>query len=128
MVSGYSVVSVIDDDVSVRESLPELLRELGYAAEAFSSAEEFLASSSMSDTACLLLDIAMPGMSGPDLHNELTVRGRNIPIIYITGFRDPNVRTRLLRDGAVECLYKPFGDQTLLQALEAAFGAQHTLN
>jgi FixJ family two-component response regulator len=128
MMRECSLVSVVDDDVSVRESLPHLLRQLGYAAEVFSSAKEFLESNSMGQTDCLLLDVAMPGMSGPDLHNKLTRRGRNIPIIYITGFRDATVRSRLLKEGAVECLYKPFDDQALLRALEAAFEPNRTIN
>jgi FixJ family two-component response regulator len=121
MMLGQSLVSVVDDDVSVRESLPDLLRELGYAAVAFSSAEEFLASDSIGQTECLLLDIAMPGISGPDLHIELTLRGRNIPVIYITGGGDQTTRARMLKRGAVECLRKPFSDEALLKALNVAF-------
>jgi len=117
-----SLVSVIDDDVSVRESLPDLLRMLGYAAEAFSSAAEFLASGSVGRADCLLLDIAMPGMSGPDLQKKLTLKGHDIPVIYITGCEDATTRARMLKDGAVECLHKPFSDGALLRALNAAFG------
>jgi len=121
MMLGRSLVSVVDDDVSVRESLPDLLRELGYAAVAFSSAEEFLASDSIGQTECLLLDIAMPGISGPDLHSELTLQGRNIPVIYITGGGDQTTRACMLKRGAVECLRKPFSDEALLKALNVAF-------
>ena len=121
MMLGHSLVSVVDDDVSVRESLPDLLRELGYAAAAFSSAEEFLASDSIGQTECLLLDIAMPGISGPDLHSKLTLQGRNIPVIYITGGGDQTTRARMLKRGAVECLRKPFSDEALLKALNVAF-------
>ena len=121
MMLGHSLVSVVDDDVSVRESLPDLLRELGYAAAAFSSAEEFLASDSIGQTECLLLDIAMPGISGPDLHSKLTLQGRNIPVIYITGGGDQTTRARMLKRGAVECLRKPFSDEALLKALNFAF-------
>src|ERR1700722_17153045 len=101
------LVSVVDDDESVRESLPDLLRELGYSVRAFSSAQEFLRSDCLGETRCLILDIAMPGMTGPDLQQELTVRGQNIPIIFITALADENVCTRVLERGAVECLFKP---------------------
>lgn len=116
-----SLVSVVDDDESVRESLPDLLRELGFAVQAFSSAEDFLASHCVSQTRCLLLDIAMPGMSGLDLQRELTRRGQEIPIVFITGHGDETTRPRVLEQGAVECLFKPFSDTALLQALNAAF-------
>jgi PAS domain S-box-containing protein len=115
-----SLVSVVDDDQSVRESLPDLLREFGFAAQAFASAEEFLASEYLAQTRCLILDIAMPGMSGPDLQRELAVRRRSIPIVYITAHGDASVRPRLLESGAVECLLKPFSDTALLAALNAA--------
>jgi FixJ family two-component response regulator len=114
-------VSVVDDDESVSESLPDLLRELGYSARAFSSAEEFLASDCVGETRCLILDIAMPGMTGPDLQRELTVRGHEIPIVFITAQADEAVRPRSLEQGAVECLFKPFSDTALLEALNAAF-------
>jgi FixJ family two-component response regulator len=115
-----SLVSVVDDDESVRESLPDLLRELGFEVEAFSSGEEFLASQCVGNTKCLILDIAMPGMSGPDLQRELTHRGLEIPIVFITANRDEAVRPRLLKQGAVECLFKPFSDTALLDAVNAA--------
>ena len=116
-----SLVSVVDDDESVRESLPDLLMEFGFAVQAFSSAEEFLASDCVCRTGCLILDIAMPGMSGPDLQRELTLRRQEIPIVFITAHRDETVRPRLLRQGAVECLFKPFSDTALREALNAAF-------
>src|SRR5271166_4326394 len=115
-----SLVSVVDDDESVRESLPDLLKEFGFAAHAFSSPEEFLASGCVPQTSCLILDIAMPGMSGPDLQRELRLRGREIPIIFITASTDKSVRPQLLEQGAVECLFKPFSDTALLEALNAA--------
>ena len=121
MIGKRSLVSVVDDDESVRESLPDLLRQFGFAAEAFSSAEAFLASDVVGDTSCLLLDIAMPGMSGPDLQLELTRRRQRIPIVFITGHGDRTVRPRLLADGAVECLFKPFSERALLDALDTAF-------
>ena len=115
-----SLVSVVDDDESVRESLPDLLREFGFAAEAFSSAEAFLASDVIGDTSCLLLDIAMPGISGPELQQELIRRHQNIPIVFITAGDDESVRRRLVAEGAVECLFKPLSETTLLDALNAA--------
>src|SRR6266852_7598735 len=116
-----SLVSVVDDDESVRESLPDLLRELGFAVQAFASAEEFLASDCVGQTGCLILDIAMPGISGPDLQRELVRQGYEIPIIFITAHGDETVRPRMLEQGAVECLYKPFSDAALHEALDAAF-------
>ena len=98
-----------------------LLRELGFPAHAFSSAEEFLASDCVGQSRCLILDIAMPGMSGPDLQRELTLRRQEIPIVFITAHGDETVRPRLLEQGAVECLSKPFSDGALLSALNAAF-------
>jgi FixJ family two-component response regulator len=115
-----SLISVVDDDESVRESLPDLLREFGFTARAFSSAEEFLSSDCISQTQCLILDITMPGMSGPDLQQELAHRQQKIPIIFITATSSAEVRLRLLRQGAVECLFKPFADSALLDALNAA--------
>jgi FixJ family two-component response regulator len=115
-----SLVSVVDDDESVRESLPDLLREFGFAVQAFSSAEAFLASDCVGQTRCLILDIAMPGMTGPDLQRELTLRRQEIPIVFITAHRDETVRPRALEQGAVECLFKPFSETALLEALNAA--------
>jgi FixJ family two-component response regulator len=120
--SRRSLVSVVDDDESVRESLPDLLRQCGFASQAFSSAEDFLASEAVNDTRCLVLDIAMTGMSGPDLHQELIRRRQDIPIVFITAQCNEAVRPRLLADGAVECLFKPFSETALLDALNAALG------
>src|SRR5215468_9502760 len=97
------LISVVDDDESVRESLPDLLRACGFAAQAFSSAEEFLASDVVGQTRCLILDISMPGMTGPDLQQELTLRQQKIPIVFITAYGDETTRPRVLGDGAVEC-------------------------
>jgi len=108
------LVCVVDDDISVRESLPRLVKAFGFAAFAFSSAEEFLASGRLS------LDFAMPGMSGPELQSELNRRQFEIPIIFITAHRDEAVRTSMLERGAVECLFKPFSPSALLEALKAA--------
>jgi FixJ family two-component response regulator len=121
MMGVRSLVSIVDDDQSVRESLPDLLRECGFAVEAFASAEEFLASGSVGETRCLILDMRMPGMSGPDLQRELTLRREEIPIIFITAHGDETVRPRVLEQGAVECLIKPFSEKALLGAIDTAF-------
>ena len=113
-------VAVVDDDESVRESLPDLLCQFGYTTRTFASAEEFLASDCIDDTRCMILDITMPGMSGPELHRELKRRGHHFPIIFITAQRDKDIRCRLIKQGAVECLFKPFSDQTLQGALDLA--------
>jgi FixJ family two-component response regulator len=115
-----TLVAVVDDDESVRESLPDLLREFGFAVDAFSSAEGFLASAAMNQTGCMLLDVAMPGMTGPELQLELKRRGHKIPIIFITGDRDEILRQSVLAAGAVECLFKPLDDTALLDALNTA--------
>jgi FixJ family two-component response regulator len=112
------LVTVIDDDQSVRESLPDLLRAFGYSARAFSSAEQFLASDCVGESRCLILDVVMPGMSGPDLAQELIARGINLPIIYITADVDEAVRAHLPEPEARRCLIKPFGDTALLDALK----------
>jgi FixJ family two-component response regulator len=117
---GHLVVSIVDDDESVRESLPDLLRQFGFAARAFSSAAEFLSSSCVDETSCLVLDIAMPGMSGPELYQELKRRERDIPIIFITGQRDETIRARVLKQGAAGFLLKPFSDADLLAAIKTA--------
>lgn len=115
-----SLVSVVDDDESIRESLPDLLREFGFTAQTFSSAEEFLASDHLDQTSCLILDIAMPRMTGPELQRELAIRRKDIPIIFITGQRGETIRPQLLKLGAVECLSKPFSDSNLQKALNVA--------
>jgi FixJ family two-component response regulator len=115
-----SLVSVVDDDESVRESLPDMLRQFGFAAEAFASAEAFLASDVVDQTSCLILDVAMPGMSGPDLQRELASRRWSIPIVFITASGDKTIRARVVADGAVDCLFKPFSEGALLDALNVA--------
>ncbi len=117
------LITVVDDDESVRESLPDLLKEFGFEAQTFSSAEEFLASKSIAETRCLVLDVAMPGMTGPDLQRELKNRDQSIPIVFITGQRDEAIRPRLIAEGAVDCLFKPFEPTDLLQALNTALRA-----
>jgi FixJ family two-component response regulator len=116
----HLLVSIVDDDESVRESLPDLLREFGFTSLSFSSAEEFLASEYIGLTNCLILDVGMPGMSGLELQRELKLRGQNIPIVFITANRDEGVRPRVLAQGAVACLFKPFSDTALLEALNMA--------
>ena len=115
-----SLVSIVDDDESVRESLPDLVRQFGFAVRAFSSADAFLASEVVDQTTCLILDVAMPGMTGPDLQRELVDRRQPIPIVFITANGDRTIRLRLLAQGAVECLFKPFSETALLEALNAA--------
>jgi FixJ family two-component response regulator len=115
-----ALVAVVDDDESIRESLPDLLNEFGFATRAFSSAEEFLASGSLEQTKCLILDVVMPGMTGLDLQQQLNDRERKIPIIFITAQKDREVRDRAFEQGAVSFLFKPFSDTALLEALNKA--------
>ena len=120
MIETQLHIALIDDDVSVRESLPDLLRQLGYAAAAFGSAQEFLSSTGRHRFDLLILDIAMPGMSGPELRRELLQRGENYPVIFITAHADASVGSMLHQQGPVEVLIKPFGEDALLSALKAA--------
>ena len=113
------LLSVVDDDESVRESLPDLLREFGFAARTFSSANEFLLSDCVDETRCLILDIAMPDMNGLALQQELKRRGQEIPVIFITAQKDEAIREEAFKQGAVNVLYKPFSDTALLEALNA---------
>ena len=114
------LVSIVDDDESVRESLPHLIRQFGLDTRTFASAEAFLASEVVDVTSCLVLDIAMPGMSGTELQRELATRQTMIPIVFITANGNGSIRSRLLAQGAVECLFKPFGETALLDALNTA--------
>ncbi|HEV2397966.1 MAG TPA: response regulator [Candidatus Sulfotelmatobacter sp.] len=116
----HPLLCVVDDDESVRESLPDLIKEFGFAARSFSSAEEFLSSGSVDVTSCLILDIAMPGMGGLELREELRLRGREIPIIFITGQRDETIRARVLKQRVAGFLFKPFNDIDLLAAIRTA--------
>jgi FixJ family two-component response regulator len=118
-------VSIVDDDESVRESLPDLLRELGFAVQAYASAEEFLGSDGVGTSNCLLLDVAMPGMSGPALQHELARRKRAIPIVFMTALRETGIRERVLAAGAVECLFKPFTEAALLDAVTMALRTEN---
>lgn len=123
MSASLPLVTVVDDDESIRESLPDLIRELGFAVKAFASAEEFLASEVMGRTNCLVLDVAMPGMSGPELQRELKFRRCEIPIVFITAHVEEADRPRLLEQGAVDLLHKPFSDSELLRAVNTALAA-----
>ena len=116
------LVAVVDDSESVRESLPDLLQQVGFTVRTFATAEAFLASDAIDATRCLVLDVALPGMSGPGLQYELTRRGAGIPIVFITGQRDKSLQPRLLAAGAVACLFKPFSDAALVEAVESALG------
>ncbi len=118
------LVSVVDDSESVRESLPGLLEQAGFAVQAFASAEAFVDSPAPDDTDCLILDVGLPGMSGPALQLELIRRGKAIPIVFITAQGDKSLRPRLLSQGAVALLFKPFSDTALLDAVETALGTR----
>lgn len=123
MTFNTTLVTVVDDDESIRESLPDLIRVFGFSANAFSSAEEFLESNSLNQTSCLILDISMPGMSGPDLQKELKLRRHEIPIVFITANVEEANRLRLIKLGAIDCLFKPFSEADLLKAVNAALKA-----
>jgi FixJ family two-component response regulator len=120
MMGKRSVVSVVDDNESVRESLPDLLRYSGFDVLAFASAEAFLESGAATETNCLILDVGLPGMSGPDLQLELTRRGQAIPIVFITAQGEKSLRPCLISRGAAACLFKPFSDTDLTEAVNAA--------
>lgn len=115
------LVSVVDDDESMRESLPDLLREFGFAAQAFPSAEAFLNSGEVERTNCLVLDVSMPGMSGPGLKQELERRGYSIPVVFITAHAEAATRSGVAT-GAAPCLVKPFSDTALHDALKRVLG------
>ena len=115
-----TLVAVVDDDESVRESLPDALKRIGFEARAFASAEEFLASDCIAGVQCLILDVNMPGMSGPELQRELIRRGHAIPAIFITAQSPDSIPPSLLEQGAVECLFKPFSKEELRAALGTA--------
>src|SRR3954452_80172 len=114
------LISVVDDDDSVRESLQGLLQSMGYGVETFCCADEFLDSDSLARTDCLILDVRMPGMAGPELQRKLVKRGSGIPIVFITAHGDEEVRLQVLSEGAVDCLLKPFSEDALLTAIRAA--------
>ena len=124
MTSTRALVSVVDDNESVRESLPDLLQHSGFHVEAFASAEAFLLSQAVGASSCLILDVGLPGMSGPDLQQELKRLGRDIPTIFITAQGDKSLRPQLIGRGAVAVLFKPFSDTALLDAVNTALGTR----
>jgi len=113
-------ISVVDDDESIRESLRGLMRSIGFSANIFASAEEFLNSDHLRKTDCLILDVRMPGMNGLELQHQLMVSRREIPVIFITAHGDEEARARALEEGAVAYLFKPFSEDALLNAVHAA--------
>jgi FixJ family two-component response regulator len=113
------VISIVDDDASVRVATNRLVRSLGYIAHTFASAEEFLASSQANDTCCMIADVQMPGMSGIELQSHLLAQGRRLPIIFITAFPEESARTKALNAGAICFLTKPFDGPTLVRHLDA---------
>src|SRR5260370_40067686 len=113
-------VAIVDDDDSVRDTLQGLLRVAGFSSRAFESAEDFLDSGHQQETACLITDIRMPGMSGLQLQARLNAEHCRIPTIFITAHGDEEMRFRALREGAVEFLPKPFDDEVLLESVRAA--------
>jgi FixJ family two-component response regulator len=115
-----AVISIIDDDASVRVAMHRLVRSLGYTAHTFASADEFLRSSQLNDTSCVIADVQMPGMSGLELQNLLQTQGHRLPIIFITAFPAESVRTQALEAGAACFLSKPFDARTLIKYLDAA--------
>jgi FixJ family two-component response regulator len=119
-----SLISVVDDDQSVVEAMVSLLQSVGYQAKGFHSAEDFLKSRQLLDTACLILDVLMPSIGGFELQRRLVARNYRIPIIFITSFDSDDVRIRALQAGAVEFLCKPFSRESLLQALRSALANQ----
>jgi FixJ family two-component response regulator len=120
--SRQPLVALVDDDISVRESVLGLLQRVGFAVRAFASAEEFLTADVAEATKCLILDVALPGMSGSDLQHELARRAAGVPIVFITAGDDQALKLRLLGAGAVACLFKPFSNTALIAAVEAALG------
>ena len=113
-------ISIVDDDESVREALKSLLKSVGFKAEAFASAEEFLNSGQLPGTVCLILDVRMPGMSGVELQDRLTASHDGFPIVFISAHADEEEQARALEGGAIDFLQKPFSDEALLNAIEAA--------
>ena len=122
--SRRPLVAVVDDDISVRESVPHLLRQVGFAVQSFASAEAFLTADVADATDCLVLDVGLPGMSGPELQQDLVRRGKRVPIVFITANGDTSLQSRFHSGGAVACLFKPFNDTALIEAVEAALGTR----
>jgi FixJ family two-component response regulator len=118
------IVSVIDDDESVREALRGLLKSAGFRADVFASAEEFLSSGRLGATGCLIVDVRMPGMSGVELQEQLIASNPALPIVFISADGDDEMRARALQRGATDFLYKPFSDEALLDAIDRASGTK----
>nr|WP_146986603.1 response regulator [Bradyrhizobium macuxiense] len=116
------MISIIDDDVSVRTATHNLVRSLGYAVETYASAEEFLHSPRLNDTSCVITDVRMPAMSGLDLQSHLIANGQRLPFIFITAFSVENDRARALKAGAICFLVKPFDGDVLIKCLDTALG------
>jgi FixJ family two-component response regulator len=114
------MIAIVDDDRSVREAAKTLVGSLGYATAAFASAEEFLESGRLRETACLITDVQMPGMSGVDLHDHLTANGHSTPVIFVTAYPEESVRVRALDAGAFGFLSKPFTEESLIECLNLA--------
>ena len=121
-VAGRAMISIVDDDKSIREAAKTLVRSLGYSAATFASAEEFLESGQLDKTACLITDVQMPGMSGVDLQNHLIAKGDCTPVIFVTAFPESGLRERALRAGAIGFLSKPFREDSLIACLHKALG------
>jgi FixJ family two-component response regulator len=118
--AGNAMISIVDDDRTIREAARKLIRSLGYAAATFASAEEFLESGRLCETDCLITDVQMSGMSGVDLHNHLIANGDRTPIIFVTGFPEDTLRERVLSAGAIGFLNKPFSEDSLIACLDKA--------
>ncbi|HEX3341915.1 MAG TPA: response regulator [Pseudolabrys sp.] len=118
--SGTSVISIVDDDESVLTAMRDMVESFGFTVGAFASAEEFLSSKRLHDTACLILDVEMPGMSGPDLYARLTASGHRIPTMFVTAFHDARIHDRVMKAGAVCCLAKPFDRNEFLNCIRSA--------
>jgi FixJ family two-component response regulator len=120
------VISIVDDDSSMRDATSALVRSLGFTVATFASAEDFLESSRIDDTACLITDVQMPGLSGVELQSRLIAQGRNMPIIGVTAFPEESVRSQMLEAGAVGFLSKPFNDECLINCLATALKSHNT--
>jgi|SRR5579871_1033618 len=114
------IVYVVDDDISVRESLEALIQEAGWRPKVFQSAKEFLAQSQVPSPSCLILDVSLPDLNGLDLQQQIAGEWAHMPIIFITGYGDVPMTVRAMKAGAVEFLTKPFGDEILLTAVRGA--------
>jgi len=122
-VSETALISIVDDDESMREAIQSLLRSVGFRAKTFASGEQFLQSDQIEHTACLILDVRMPGMSGLELQRRLMATQCRIPIVFVTAHGEEEARSRALQEGAVDFLLKPFSEEALLNAIQAALHA-----